>query len=263
MPYLFFTACPAVKFVKERTEPLNQQISFMNKPILPILFLLLHFAALSSYSQDIPPDEPNQKSLPAGFYAGGQASTNGMGLNLRYIIGKRFSVTAGVETIHLMRDFQVHGYGVPFDAKIDYKSGGVFLMGELFYTRSLYISAGIISNSFQPRAEGKPTSSIRYGDIVLQPSTIGTLSLEVEPQHKQSPYAGLGIRQFIGKNQVVSCNFETGLFYLGAPNMYLKATGLLQPTADPANGKEEYLEAQFSAYKYYPVVKAGIAVRLF
>jgi hypothetical protein len=231
--------------------------------LLPCLILFLCTSFLNSSGQDI--SEPGHEPFDTrkGFYAGGQASTNGLGFNFRYILNRRFSLSTGIETMRVVRNFEINGYGVPFNAKVDYKTGGLFLMGELFYTRSLYLSAGIISNNFQPQAEGSPLSSIRYGDIILQPSTIGTLSVQVEPEYRYSPYAGLGIRRFFDKKQIVSCNFETGLFYMGAPEMHLEATGLFLPTADPANGKEEYLETQFSAYKYYPVVKAGIAVRLF
>lgn len=231
--------------------------------LLPYLFIFLCTSFLNSSGQDIPKPEQEPDAINKGFYAGGQASTNGLGFNFRYIMSRRLSLNAGMETMHVVRNFEVHGYGVPFNAQVDYKTGGLFLLGELFYTRSLYLSGGIISNNFQPQAEGRALTSFRYGDIILQPSTIGTINVEVEPKYKYSPYAGLGIRRYLDKNHVFSCNFETGLFYLGAPEMHLEATGLFKPTADPANGKEEYLEAQFSAYKYYPVVKAGIAVRLF
>lgn len=235
----------------------------MIKLILPILFLLLHLPGFSSYGQEISPVEEKKPKGYSGFYAGGQASTNGLGFSLRYVLNRRLSVGAGMESLNLMRNFQVESNGIPFDVGVNYKTGGLFLLGELYYTRSLYLSAGLISNSFQPKAEGKASAGIRYGDVIIQPSTIGTLRVRVKPEYRYSPYAGLGVRRFLDKNQIVSCNFETGLYYLGAPDMSLEANGLLRPTADPANGREEYLETQFSAYKYYPVVKAGIAVRLF
>ncbi len=235
----------------------------MTKHLLSLLLLFLFAFTLIGYGQETAPLEKKQITGYNGLYAGGQASTNGLGFSFRYILSPRLSFSAGMESINLVRNFQIHGYGVPFNAEVNYKTGGLFLLGELFYTRSLYVAAGLISNNFQPRAEGTAMTSIRYGDVVLQPSAIGTLSIEAEPEYKRSPYAGLGIRRFLDKNRIVSCNFETGFYYLGAPNMHLEATGLLQPTADPANGKEEYLEAQFSHYKYFPVVKAGLAVRLF
>jgi hypothetical protein len=235
----------------------------MKKYLMLCSFLLPVILVNVGIAQEPPKDEQKIPSVNNRFYAGGQASTNGLGLNLRYVISKRLSINAGLESVNLITDFEVQGYGVPFVTELHYKSGGLFLLGELFYTRSLYLTAGLMSNTFQPRAEGKALTSIRYGDIVLPPSVIGTLSVEVEPEFRYSPYAGLGIRRYFDKNQIVSCSLETGFFYLGNPDVHLEATGLLKPTADPEYGKEEYLEAQFSAYKYYPVVKVGVAARIF
>lgn len=235
----------------------------IRKYLLPFTIVLLCITAPKGYSQEAVPEKEPTTDHRRGFFAGGQASTNGLGISVRYIMSPRISIIAGYENMQIERNINIYSYGVPFNAQIDYETGGIYLLGEFYYTPSLYVSAGVISNNFQPSAEGNALSSIRYGDITLPPSTIGTLQVDVEPGLKYSPYAGMGIRRFLDRKRSWSFNFETGLYYMGSPDMDLSATGLLQPTADPANGKEEYLEAQFSVYKYYPVIKAGIAVRLF
>ena len=50
---------------------------------------------------------------------------------------------------------------------------------------------------------------------------------------------------------------------MGAPQVDIEATGLIAPTADPALGQEEMLEYQIEQYKFYPVLKMGIAIKLF
>jgi len=53
------------------------------------------------------------------------------------------------------------------------------------------------------------------------------------------------------------------MYYLGAPNVEIEASGLLAPTADPVHGQKELLERQLSQYKFYPVIKINFAVKLF
>jgi hypothetical protein len=80
---------------------------------------------------------------------------------------------------------------------------------------------------------------------------------------KISPHISAGYQAFMGKRDGVIFQFEIGMYYMGAPDLIIEADGLLAPTADPAFGQEEYLEYQFDAYKIYPVIKLGLAFKLF
>jgi hypothetical protein len=50
---------------------------------------------------------------------------------------------------------------------------------------------------------------------------------------------------------------------MGAPQIEIEASGLIAPTADPAHGQKEKLEQQINQYKFYPVLKMGLAIKLF
>lgn len=231
--------------------------------LFPGLIFVFSLFFSSVYAQNNSESGKNANAETKGLFIGGQASTNGLGFNLRYMFGERLTLKTGIETLSLNYNFKFDENDISYDAAFDYKTGGLFLLADYFYTKSLYITGGAVLNDFQPKLEGIAASDMKYGDITIPASKVGGFSMQFEPGLKISPYAGIGFRRFIGKKKLVTYNFETGMYYIGPPKVNLDATGLLQPTADPAHGQKQYLENQFSVYKYYPVVKFAIAIRLF
>jgi len=225
------------------------------------LLVILIFGANPINAQDYTGIEPLH--MTRGLYAGGQAATSGLGLNLRYVLSKHITLKSGYETLNFNRNFDFDENDITYDASLNYKTGGVFAMVDIFYSKALYISAGASVNQLNPQITGEAVSALQYGDISIPASEIGDFHFEMEPSIKISPYGGIGFRQFFGTQKRVVYNFETGLYYLGEPKVEIDATGLLSPTADPAHGQKELFEEQLSAYKFYPVVKMNIAVKLF
>lgn len=225
--------------------------------------LVFSLLLISASGQNISERGQNAPAETKGLFIGGQASTNGLGFNLRYIFGKRLTLKSGVESLNLDYSFQFDENDISYNAEFNYKTGGIFLMADYFYTNSLYLTGGAILNDFQPKLEGVANSDMQFGDITIPASKVGGFNMQFEPDLKISPYAGIGFRKFIGKKKMVTYNFETGLYYIGPPQLTIDATGLLAPTANPVHKKQQSLENQFSVYKYYPVVKFAIAMRLF
>lgn len=226
-----------------------------------MLLIFLGVAATSGAQEYIP--EKQLKPQNIGFYSGGHASTNGLGINFGYVAGKRLTFRTGFETLNLNRDFDFNENDISYSANVHYKTGGVFLFADYYYTSRLYFTVGGLINSFQPNIEGYAASDLQYGDITIPAEQVGTFHFEVEPELKYSPYVGAGFRRFTGKNEKIVYSFETGIYYMGAPKLDIETTGLLAPTSDPAHGQEEYLENQFNAYKIYPVLKLNLAFKLF
>ena len=225
-----------------------------------VLFLL--FTVKNVDAQE-PIPLTNNTVDPKGLYLGGLISTNGWGGELRYVFNKRFTVRTGYETLNLTENIDFEQDDIDFDASIDYKTGSVFLLGDFNYTRNLYISAGVMFNSFNPEVTGEAVSGLQYGDITIPASMIGDFTITISPGLKISPYGSLGVRSFLGKKKRGIWTTEIGCFYMGAPQVDIEATGLIAPTADPALGQEEMLEYQIEQYKFYPVIKMGIAIKLF
>jgi hypothetical protein len=225
-----------------------------------ICFLLCAYFAASAQEMST---ENTKTSLHDGFYLGGQASTNGWGFTARYAFNDWFSLKTGYESLSLSYDFDFDENDISYDATLDYKTGGILLLADFDYTKNLYISAGVVLSSFNPEVTGTAANDFEYGDIIIPAEDIGQVTITAEPTLKTAPYISAGYRAFWGKRDAIVFQFETGLYYMGPPDLHIEADGLMAPTADPAFGQEEYLEYQFNAYKIYPVIKIGLAFKLF
>lgn len=233
----------------------------MKNAVFGLLAFLVFLQPAPLKAQESIPEESLKPT--SGFYAGGQAATSGFGFNLRYILNERLTFKTGVETLKFNTDFEFDENEIDYVANLNYKTGGVFLLADYFYLPALYVSAGAAFNQLNPKVTGEPISGFQYGDITIPASKIGDFRIEMEPSLKISPYGGIGFRQFFGKKNQVAYNFETGLYYMGKPQIDIYADGLLAPTADPAHGKKELFEEQLQAYKFYPVIKMNVAIKLF
>lgn len=234
----------------------------MNKAGFFIALILLFITTINSVAQENDSLKSNNVQYK-GFYIGAQASTNGWGFDARYIFNKTITVKMGFERLYYSTTLDFSEGDIEYDASLDYKTGGISLLVDFNYTKNLYISAGAALNSLNPEIKGVAVSDLQYGDITIPASMVGDFVFSLSPSMDISPYVGLGFRSFFGEKERVTFTFETGLYYLGAPNVEIEATGLLAPTADPAHGQKELLERQLSQYKFYPVIKINLAVRLF
>ncbi len=233
----------------------------MKKITFPFFLILL----LSSYHLSNAQDKisTNYKEDFKGLYVGGVVSTNGWGGEVKYIFNKHFTIKSSYETLNFSSDYSFNESDINYDATFDYKTGGISLLGDFNFTRNLYVSAGILFNDFNPQIKGHAASDLEYGDIIIPASKVGDFEFIIKPGMKVSPYAGIGLRAFFGENKRVIFNTEIGMFYMGSPEIEIEATGLLAPTADPAHGQKETFENQLEQYKFYPVLKLNLAVKLF
>ena len=228
-----------------------------------VVGIILTTMAFFANAQDNLTGSTPKYSSNEGFYFGGSASTNGWGFDARYAFNNWFSLKTGYETLSFTYSFDFDENGIDYGADLDYKTGGVLLLADFNYTKNLYISAGVVFNSFNPVVDGRATDSYQLGDITIPAEDIGTFNIEMEPGIKVAPYIGAGSRAYIGRAERLTFNFEIGLYYMGAPEIAIESEGLLAPTSDPALAHAEYLSDQFSAYKIYPVIKLNLAYLIF
>lgn len=228
------------------------------------LSLLILAFALSGklQAQELVPSVKSSAPVK-GLFLGGQVSTNGVGGEIKYIFNKRISLKSGFDKLNLNYSFDFDQDDVNFATTTNYKTGGIFLLGDFNYTKNLYVTGGILLSSFNPEISGQATNDLKYGDIYVPASKIGDFHFAISPSLKVSPYGGLGLRSFMGKAKRFVLNLEGGVYYLGPPQIEIEATGLLAPTADPSYGQQQVFEKQLEQYNMYPVVKMTFAVRLF
>ncbi len=234
----------------------------MKKATLFILLILLLIENRATFGQNNE-QKSNTSFGQKGLYVAGQLSTNGWGGDMRYVFNKAITLKLGLERLNLSKNMDYSEGGMEYDAKLNYSTGGVFLIADFNYTKNLYITAGASLNSLNPEIKGVAVSELQYGDIVIPASMVGDFTFSLTPSQRVSPYVGAGFRSFLGAKERVSFYFETGFYYIGAPNVEVEATGLLSPTADPVHGQKELLESQLSQYKFYPVIKINLAIKLF
>jgi len=234
----------------------------MNKTGFFISLVLLLVVTSNTYAQENESFKMSNMQYK-GLYLGAQASTNGWGFDARYIFNKTITVKMGFEKLNYFTSIDFNEGDIDYNASLDYKTGGISLLVDFNYTKNLYISVGGALNSLNPKIKGAAASEMQYGDITIPASKVGDFVFSLAPSMDISPYLGVGVRSFIGAKKRFIFSFETGFYYLGAPNVEIEATGLLAPTADPAHGQKELLERQLSQYKLYPVIKINFAVKLF
>ncbi len=228
--------------------------------IIVLIFLLFFFVNVHAQEKTrIDKNSVNNK----GMYLSGQLSTNGWGSDIRYVFNKTFTLKAGFEQLNLTSSMDFNENEIDYVLDLNYRTGGIFVMADINYTRNLYITIGAAQNSLNPKINGVAADDVPYGDIVIPAEMIGDFTFALSPSMKISPYAGLGFRGFMGAKQRIVYFFETGFYYLGPPKVDIEATGLLAPTADPIMGQDKVFEKQFSQYQFYPVVKLNLAIKLF
>lgn len=226
------------------------------------VILIMLFTLNSPWAQENIPDKI-LKEKNDGLFLSGLVSTNGFGGNVAYMLNKRFTLRGGYESLNINGNFDFDENEVDYDARFDYASGAYFLLADYYYTPRLYITGGAGINTFNPVIQGNAASNLEYGDIIIPSSRIGDFEFSIKPGVKISPYAGLGVRSFIGSHKRLTFSFEAGSYYIGAPQIEITTSGLLSPTSDPAHGQKERLEGQIDHYKFYPVLKLALGIRLF
>lgn len=225
------------------------------------LFLIFLLTTVTFASE--PTARNKNNSFEPKLAIGGIASTNGLGANIIYSITNRIDVRGGFEQLSFNRDFNFREDNIKYDATVDYRAGSFSILGDYHFFKHFYMALGAGFNRFKPVVEGHAISDLEYGDISIPAEEIGTFALSFEPGLKISPYAGLGFGRNIGLQKNVAFNFEIGSYYMGPPEVTIQADGLLAPTADPAHGQKELYEQQLESFRFYPVVKLGLSVRIF
>lgn len=93
------------------------------------------------------------------------------------------------------------------------------------------------------------------GDFVFTPEDIGTVTGRLE-WAEFAPYMGLGFGRAVPKN-AIGFSIELGAYYMGEPDVSIKATGMLEDTAE----EEDELESNLSDLKWLPQLNFRLSFR--
>lgn len=191
-----------------------------------------------------------------------KASTNGFGGDVVFNFHKRMDVRLGYEQLHFKTTFSFSEKSVEYDADTDYKTGSLSLLFDYHLAKHVFLTAGVGYNMFHGVVDGKATSDLEYGDIMISKDKIGTFEFQIDPSMKISPYLGIGFGRTLGLAKRVGFAIEIGGYYQGSPDLTITSTGLLSPTSNPDQQQEARLEKQVSQYTVYPVMKFSLSYKL-
>ena len=191
------------------------------------------------------------------------ASTNGLGGNIYWLINQRMGVRAGYEMLNYSHQFEfTEVEDIEFDADMTYKTGSINALFDFYLLKYVFASAGVGHSLFNPTVTGAAISGMNYGDITIPASRIGDFDIEISPSSSINPYIGIGFGRSMPSSAGVAFSVEFGSYYLGSPGLTMNTTGLLAPTSDPDHGHVARLERQIEQYKFYPVMKFSLSIRL-
>lgn len=200
-----------------------------------------------------------------GIAVGATASTNGIGGQVIASLGNRLGVRVGYEQIDrsFPDAFQYTISDIALNISPSWKAGGFSAMVDLYLTRGLFVSGGIINTDFDLSARLMSAESMMVGEIEYTPEDIGELSLSIKPLEKMSPYVSLGFGRNIARNSGLSMSLEVGAILAKAYDIQMSGTNMFAGNSD--NESINNLVATLNSFEWsgvIPMIKLSIAYRI-
>jgi hypothetical protein len=203
---------------------------------------------------------------PAGAQVeiGVRGSTLGAGAEVSYRLAPRLALRATGNILSLTRDEEVEG--ISYELRPRLRSAGA--QADLYpFGRVLYLTGGLVLNKNKATAEAVIGQTITIGNRTYTNTEIQSLRGDLEWERALAPYAGLGF----STGGRVGFGLEIGVVFSGTPTVTLSGettlTGAERQAFDTAVAQEEaevrvWIDDNRRWTKYYPVVAAGLRIRL-
>jgi hypothetical protein len=215
--------------------------------------LLLSLFALSLYAGGC--------SDPGGIGVSAKAGTLGVGGEISTKLLMNVNGRVGFNQLNLDYDGEVED--IDYDVDIDLRSFTAFLDWHVFLD-DFRISAGALVNKNKICLDTTPATAVEIGSIMYTPAEVGTLRGSVD-WDDIAPYFGIGWGDALDRSRRIGFTFDIGVAYTGSPNVDLiAANGTLSgsPAFRAALARERRdIEKELGAFKYYPVLSAGLFFR--
>ncbi len=215
--------------------------------------LLIAFSGLSAHAGTFGKDS---LSFTKEIYAGMNFSTMGLGVSISKSITKRIDFRLNGSYFGYTYDINKLSTEIQGDAGLRVGVVGSFM--DYYIGRFFYLSAGASYNLTKVKIKGQLKESIEVGDILLDPVDIGALDVDLAPGWKVNPYLGLGLN--FRHRKKLNLGLDVGLFFQNSPDVTLRATGMLEPTASME--QELLMEKNISPLIYYPYISLRLAYRI-
>jgi len=231
------------------------------KTIISFLLIVLLSIPGIIYSQNYEQTSENTK-IRSEFKPGWAISTKVTTLGPGLEIVKSFSRTFNVRVGGTYLDFSVSKEfeNIKVEGTADFDLQSYSLLGDVFITKNLHFTGGLIYNLSEEYISARPINSFNIGHITVGPEELGSLSIKVTPE-KYCPYFGIGIGNPISYSKVFSINMEIGALYHGYPKIDMEATGMITPTASVI--QEEIIENNLKSFNLFLLATIQLSIKLF
>lgn len=234
--------------------------------VLVLLFFCL-VSVKSTYAErvDSISELTYEYGYPQPFAVGVHFGTVGFGVHITKPLGKQFGARLGFT--HMPFHTNVVGNYSKRDVStdVDAKSTNISLLfgwtpfvnyGGFFRSFNVQLGAAYFT-----QLNGTMVSRLKdpyqYGDILVKPDLVGTITADVNWKKTVNPYAGIGWSNIVIDNRF-SMNVDLGMYYLSKPTVSMQATGLLEENVNNAATVQRNVEN----YRYLPRVEIGFSYRL-
>jgi len=205
------------------------------------------------------PAQAQRPSVTVGVNGG----TLGAGGDVALGLNKMIAVRAGGHFASVKPSLDVEG--ITYNGALKWKNGQ-FLLDLHPMGNALRLSTGLFLNGNKINIAVDPASSVTLGGQTYAAAEIGTLSGAVTFQ-TAAPYFGLGF----GSSGKIGFGVDLGVVLQGKPRVAYTGTTTLTGAAQQQfnqNVAAEMAQIQakvddFSLVRYYPVLSAGLMVKLF
>lgn len=267
------------------------QTSFYMKQLI-VIVLLCHGVCLTANAQDIIKTQPsfynalqgkNTMVLPSvlrtntaafkshfetgtiipGFSSKKAISvfvgTQGIGADFRYGFIPRLSARVGgaITPVDMPNAFKINDFKSRVDLNVNFTNVHLIADFQPFGGSGfrLAFGAGYFIKA-KTKADITPTEANRFGDIVYDPETLGTLQMTADWKGI-APYLGIGfLRAF--PSRIFNVNIDLGTYYLTAPQTTIVGTKALTPNEE----NNAQLQKNISGYRWLPVLQFNFNLRL-
>ncbi len=197
---------------------------------------------------------------PGGFGVTGKVGTLGVGGEITTRVLLNVNSRIGFNQSDL--DFDREIEDVDYDVDVDLRSFSALLDWHVFLD-SFRVSVGALVNKNEIYMDARSATAVEIGGVMYTPAEAGVLKGSVD-WDDIAPYFGIGWGDALDSSKRFGLTFDIGVAYIRSPNVNLTANGTL--SADPAfraslARERRDIEKELGAFKYYPVISAGLFFR--
>ena len=191
-----------------------------------------------------------------------KASTLGLGADVAFKVAPKVALRLTGQTFSYDRSDTIDD--VNYDIDLGLQSFGALVDVHPF-GGSFHVSAGLLANGNEADtvANLEPGEMYEIGDEIFTGAELGDLTGTADFD-STAPYVGVGWGNPFGRERRLGFAFGLGVIRQGVPDVSLAAENPLgDPTLDQALLDEALaVEDDLESLEYFPVISAGLSIRL-